>query len=431
MDKSVECAGRFMLGEPHSERTAVLEEVHARPFHALRVPARLMHFAMMTTPAEAQAGWSALVDLCHDCKLPVPAVGAKHHRVQLEQESLRWEQHGEFATYTFEMTAMVGDPFQPALRDVSSRFSRLAMKGRHLVSTDVQILAPNDDIELTEIFDPSSLAASTVHGGRALVATDFRVRDDFVRYLVVDRGLDAASMGALSVRLLEIETYRLLALLGLPEAQRLAPDVAEAEKNLAEISEVMASANGLESDNHLLNRLTALAARSEAAATSTAFRFGACRAYDGIVQQRLVAIGEEQIGTLPTLAAFLSRRMSPAMRTCYVLQERQRELSRKLSRTANLLRTRVDVEIERQNRDLLRSMNNRTRLQLRLQHTVEGLSIAAISYYVVGLGGYVFKAAYETKLLRINPAVATAAFVPIAILIIAMMLRRIRRDHRD
>ena len=171
-----------------------------------------------------------------------------------------------------------------------------------------------------------------------------------------------------------------------------------------------------------------------AEATAAAFRFGASRAYEGIVQQRLVAIGESPVGMRPTLAAFLSRRLQPAMRTCHMLQERMGELSVKLARASNLLRTRVDVEIERQNRDLLTSMNERTRMQLRLQQTVEGLSVAAISYYIVGLVGYAAKG-IKASGRDINLDLVTAWSIPVVIAVVAYGLQRFRKaiekdDHR-
>ncbi|MDB5651040.1 MAG: hypothetical protein JWL62_2560 [Hyphomicrobiales bacterium] len=423
--------GMFPNLRPHPERVAILGEVHARPFHALATPARLIHYAFMTSSEEAQADRASLAQFCRDNGLPVLSEDARQARMTLGAETLRWEQHSEFTTYTVEFAGNPDVPFAPPAGALASAFAVLPAPGRHLASADLHLLKPSQEPDLSALFDTTSLAASRVMGGRALIAADFQTVDGFVRILVLDRGLDAASAGALAVRLLEIETYRLLALLGLPEAQRLSPSVGEAEATLAAISNAMAAAGGLESDNVLLERLTALAARSEAEATSAAFRFGASRAYDGIVQQRLVAIGEEPIGPMPTIAAFLSRRMHPAIRTCQMLQDRQGDLSQKLARAANLLRTRVDVEIERQNRDLLRSMNVRARLQLRLQQTVEGLSIAAISYYVVGLAGYILKAAKEVGYLPIDPTVATALFVPVAVLVIALVLHRIRRAHTD
>ena len=422
----------FPAPTPHPERAAVLGEVHARPFHPVPTPARLLHFAFMTDAREAAAARAALGDFCREHGLHGPEAGAKHFRVTLGGQSLRFEQHSEFTTYTLEQGGEAPAPFTPAANGVPSVFARLPQPGHHLVSVDLHLMAPSGAPEIDErLFDPASLAAASVIGGRALVACDFLPVNGFVRILVLDLGLDPASAGALAVRLLEIETYRVLALLGLPEAQRLAPAVGDAETALASISSAMASGGGLDQDNALLERLTGLAAKAEAEATRAAFRFGASRAYDSIVTQRLAAIGEQPTGMRQTLSAFLSRRLQPAMRTCHMLQERQADLSVKLARAANLLRTRVDVEIEHQNRDLLRSMNDRTRMQLRLQQTVEGLSVAAISYYVVSLGSYVFKALHETGWMKMEAGTATALSVPVILIGIALIVRHIRRGHME
>ncbi len=422
----------FPAPTPHPERAAVLGEVHARPFHPVPTPARLLHFAFMTDAREAAAARAALGDFCREHGLHGPEAGAKHFRVTLGGQSLRFEQHSEFTTYTLEQGGEAQAPFTPAANGVPSVFARLPQPGHHLVSVDLHLMAPSGAPEIDErLFDPASLAAASVIGGRALVACDFLPVNGFVRILVLDLGLDPASAGALAVRLLEIETYRVLALLGLPEAQRLAPVVGDAETALASISSAMASGGGLDQDNALLERLTGLAAKAEAEATRAAFRFGASRAYDSIVTQRLAAIGEQPTGMRQTLSAFLSRRLQPAMRTCHMLQERQADLSVKLARAANLLRTRVDVEIEHQNRDLLRSMNDRTRMQLRLQQTVEGLSVAAISYYVVSLGSYVFKALHETGWMKMEAGTATALSVPVILIGIALIVRHIRRGHME
>jgi uncharacterized membrane-anchored protein len=175
--------------------------------------------------------------------------------------------------------------------------------------------------------------------------------------------------------------------------------------------------------------LTALAAEVDAGAAASTFRFGASRAYEEIVEQRLQTLGERKVRGLPTWSSFLARRMKPALRTCVTTENRLATLSQKLARAANLLRTRVDVELEQQNQELLKSMNARTRLQLRLQTTVEGLSVAAITYYVVGLFGYLVKAAHDSGRMEIEPSIVTAAFVPLAAFSIWWTVRRIRRKH--
>ena len=415
----------------HPERDAVLGEVHARPFHPLTPPRRLLRFAFMTDAAAIAANRDALSAFCLRQGVPGPGERAKHHQLAVGDATLRWEQHSEFTTFTIELGAEGTSPFMPAARDLQSPIAGLTAPGPMLVAIDLHILPKDTDIRLEKIFDPTSLAASTALGEAALIATDFRPGPDgYVRMLIQDRALDANSAGELALRLLEIETYRTLALLGMPEAQRLSPFVATAEKELAQISHAMVSSRELDADHRLLEQLTALAAKTEAEASRSAFRFSACRAYSEIVQQRLVAIKEVPTGLMPTIGTFLARRMAPAMRTCQMLQDRQSELSLKLARSANLLRTRVDVEIERQNRDLLQSMNERTRMQLRLQQTVEGLSVAAISYYVVGLSAYVFKALKDVGLMNFDPGAATAIMVPVAVLLIALVVRRIR-NHAE
>jgi uncharacterized membrane-anchored protein len=132
--------------------------------------------------------------------------------------------------------------------------------------------------------------------------------------------------------------------------------------------------------------------RGEAEAAIAGYRFAASAAYDDIVRQRLDVIGENHSAAGQRWRTS-RRRLNPAMRTCQTLNTRMQDLNRKLTRAANLLRTRIDVEIEQQNRDLLAAMSERARMQLRLQQTVEGLSVAAISYYVASLLHYVFESA--------------------------------------
>jgi uncharacterized membrane-anchored protein len=313
---------------------------------------------------------------------------------------------------------------------LAAPMSLVPQPGPVLVAIDLHLVADVDKIAPERLFDRASLAVAENSDGTALYATDFQSDPaGFVRVLIVDRGLGAERGGALTQRVLEIETYRTLALLGLPEAQRQAPSVRRIETRLAEVTAATRGAQGLEANQRLLEELTTLATELEAGAAASQFRFGAGRAYDEIVQLRLKTIGERKVGGLPTWTSFLARRMAPAMRTCAAVEERQANLALKLARAANLLRTRVDVELEQQNRDVLQSMNERTRLQLMLQATVEGLSVAAISYYVVGLFGYLVKGLHDAGLMPIDPALVTGAFVPVALLLVWWIVRRIRTRH--
>ena len=415
---------------PHPLRAAILAELHARPFTPIATPARVLHFAFDTSGERAAADRKALAAFCRERGLAAPGPADKHHRVTLGKTTLRWEQHSEFTTYTWELAA-AGAPFQPPAASLAAPMGLVPQPGPLIAAIDLQLVAETGDkISPEKLFNRASLAVAENSDGTALYATDF-VPDagGFVRILLVDRDLDDERAGALVQRLIELETYRTLALLGLPEAQRLAPSIGRTEKRLAEVTEAMRGASQLADNHSLLDELTALAAELEAGAAASLFRFGASRAYYEIVNLRLQTIGERKVGGLPTWSSFLARRMAPAMRTCLTTEERQANLSRKLARAANLLRTRVDVEQEQQNQELLKSMNARTRLQLRLQATVEGLSVAAISYYVVGLFGYLVKGVHDAHLLNFEPTYVTAAFVPVAVLLIWWIVRRIRNRH--
>jgi len=416
---------------PHALRAAVLSEVHARPFTAIETPRRILHFAFDTAGEGAKLDRAALADFCARRGLEPLKEGAKHHRVTLGGATLRWEQHSEFTTYTWELPSESAVPFHPVASSLAAPMASLPQPGPLLVALDLHLLMDNKKkkIAIEKLFDRASLAVAENSDGNALFATDFQADPSgFVRVLVLDRGLGPERAGAVVQRIIELETYRTLALLGLPEAQRLMPSINRIEARLAEVTDEMRHAGALIDNQRLLEELTELASELEAGAAASLFRFGASRAYHEIVQLRLATIGERKVEGLPTWSSFLARRMSPAMRTCATTEARQADLSEKLARAANLLRTRVDVELERQNRDLLKSMNDRTRLQLRLQTTVEGLSVAAVSYYVVGLFGYLMKGLHDEG-VPVDISLATALFVPVAVLAIWFVVRRIRRKH--
>lgn len=417
---------------PHPLRAVILGEVHARPFTSIPLPSRILHFAFDTSGVCAQTDRVNLSAFCESHVLKAPAPAAKHHRAVLGTTTLRWEQHSEFTTYTWEMPSEPARaPFHPDAEFLASPMRLVPQPGPLLVAIDIHLLAEDDPRTAPEsLFDNASLAVAESSDGAAVYATDFQPGPSgFVRILIADRSMSSEQAGALVQRVLELETYRTLALLGLPEAQRLTPSIAASERRLVEVTEQMRRAGDLASNHKLLDELTELAAEVEAGAAASVFRFGASRAYEEIVEQRLQTIGERKVGGFPTWSSFLARRMKPALRTCVTIEARQSSLSLKLARAANLLRTRVDVELEQQNQELLKSMNARTRLQLRLQTTVEGLSVAAITYYMVGLFGYFVKAAHESGQMTLQPSLISAVFVPIAALTIWCKVRSIHNKH--
>lgn len=417
-----------VLGLPaHAARPGAIGEVHARPHPAIEAPRVLVQLSFMTEGGSA-VDHAVLADLSRRQGVAAPDRLARHHALKWGKGTLRWERHTEFSTYLWD-GPLNGAAARPA--DETPFGNGFSAPGTVIsgIRMELRRWTPENEA-LIEGFDADSLCFSLVEGGTAAIITDFRQDGDgLTRILVLDRGLSASRRGALAQRLLEVETYRTLAMLGLPLAQSLSPRLRRIEDRLAQLTSEMRAEESRDSQK-LLAELTGLAAELEADAAASLYRFGASRAYDGIVDERLAALAEDVVPGHDTWAAFLQRRVAPAMRTCRSVEERQANLSRKLTRATTLLRSWVDVEVEKQNRDLLASMNNRARLQLRLQQTVEGLSVAAVSYYVVGLIGYIAKGVTIAG-VTVKPELVTALSVPLVVLGMWLFVRRIRRAHAD
>jgi uncharacterized membrane-anchored protein len=182
-------------------------------------------------------------------------------------------------------------------------------------------------------------------------------------------------------------------------------------------------------ERKLLDELMKLSSEIEDVAAATTYRFSAARAYYALVLRRVEELREQRVEGLQTLSEFVDRRLAPAMRTCEAVSERLETLSRRVSRASQLLRARVEIQLEAQNRDLLESMNRRAHLQLRLQQTVEGLSVAAITYYLASLVGYLAKGAKAVG-LPVDSDLATAAAIPLVALATWLGLRRLHRHLR-
>ncbi len=417
--------------EQHPWRARILGELHARPTRPLESPVRILHFAFLTDPARAEADFLALTKACIERGQPGPDPQTRQFRLELQGTSLVWERHGEFITHSWEFACGETDePFTPSSAAFMQKVQMLPQPGLLLVAADLHMVPGDvDPCAIVPVFGPLKVAISEASDRRALIATDFAPDTfGFVRIFIANRAMPPMAAGRLVQRALEIETYRTLALMGLPEAQSLSPSIRRIEQELPHLLDAMTQATGVDQNRKLLDELTSLSAELEVGAAASLFRFGATRAYDNLVQERLQAIDETPLADFSSWGGFLTRRLQPAIRTCLNTEARQADLSRKLTRAAQLLRTRVDTEVEAQNGDLLRQMGERVQLQLRLQQTVEGLSVAAITYYISSVFHHLFEGAHQAG-LEVEPSVATAVLIPFVAGFVWWTVRRIRRKH--
>lgn len=417
----------------HPLRGALHAEVHSRPFAKLQAPERVSHLALLSGEGAAQRERAHVTDLCARHGVAGPPENINHFIVDLGPFRLKWERHTEFSTYTFFLNGPFGDsPFAGTAIDIVPRDWIVGLPGDVLVGVHLELLATDspepDAAALQALFGHDSIVGSLVSGGAAALWMDFRAQDDgFARILLRDSALRPRQAGRLVQRLLEIETYRMMSLLAFPAAKRYSAGLASIGGRLTGITGRLTEIEGMGAERELLDEMMELSSEIEDVAAATNYRFSAARAYYALVLRRVEELREQRVEGLQTIGEFIDRRLAPAMRTCEAVAERLETLSRRIARASQLLRTRVDIQLEAQNRDLLQSMNRRARLQLRLQQTVEGLSIAAITYYLASLVGYLAKGAKAAG-LPVSPELATAISIPILALLIWFGLRRFR--HR-
>ncbi|MFO1425191.1 MAG: DUF3422 domain-containing protein [Candidatus Competibacteraceae bacterium] len=417
----------------HPLRDELDQEFHARPFERLETPRSISHLALLSGPGREaiDRDRAHVARLCARFGAPPPAPSAVHLSVDCGSFRLKWERHSEFSAYTFIGPASTEQaPFAAPAIELPPPDWLAELFGELLVATHLALRGepnPAPTLEnLRGLFDTPDINGCRAADDAATVWSDFRVASDgFTRILVLDRGLRATQAGRLVQRLLNIETYRLTAMLAFPLARRVGTEITRIENRLTVLAGGINLAAGLERDRALLAELSELAAEMERLTASTTYRFGASRAYYALVERRIAELREHRLPSVQTLREFTDRRLAPAMRTVEAVRERQDSLSGRIARAANLLRTRVDVALEHQNRDLLHSMDRRAHLQLRLQETVEGLSVVVLSYYLVGLVSYAAKALSKLG-LPLNPDLVAGLAIPVAMVTVGFGIRRLR-----
>jgi uncharacterized membrane-anchored protein len=417
------------LPPDHPLRSALNDEVHARPPEALVAPLRLSYLALFLEDRERQ--WRSICALAERYGRAPPIAGANHYSADLGPFRLKWERHTEFSRFKFIVAGAGEDPFAaPAIDFVPADWLE-NLPGEVITAAHLALVrarADSIDIEAVsrQFFDGHVLVGARVAGGAAITLTDFQVRaDGFARFLVEDQSMTPRQAGRTVQRLVEIDAYRLMALLALPVARQLAPALSQTERELSEITAALVHASQPD-EPLLLERLTRLQAEIESRQTGNLFRFSAANAYYELVQRRIGELREERLPGLQTFQEFTERRLAPAIHTSKAAAARQDSLSERVARVTQLLSTRVDITRERQNQALLASMNRRARLQLRLQQTVEGLSIAAVTYYIVSLVAEAARALHAAG-VKVEPDLVAGVSIPIVAILTAIGVHRIRK----
>ncbi len=421
----------------HPLRRELNDEVHARPPLRIDGAALVLHLATMRAPGDAagKADLAFIADLAQHHGAPAPDSASRYGILPRGETQLKWELHTEFTSYTLVMPRADIKAESLTWADLPPDAATLASQcPGQVVSALLLEFRAGPGLQQTgemisALFPSGDAVASSVGDKSAEVWTDFRLdAGGFGRMLLINRSLTPGRAGRMVQRLLEIETYRLMALLSLALTRRANGTLSDLEARLKALIEQTASpeAERDAGDRQLLDALTGLAAETASLGTATRYRLSAGAAYAELVVRRLSDIREGRVDGMSRLSSFLDRRFTPAMRTCEAFVRRLDQLETGIDRASDMLRTRVDVNLQAQNSALLKDMENRSRTQLRIQEAVEGLSVFAISYYLIGLLKVVTEGLFPAGDEHAHKLL-TALAVPIVLGAVWLGVKRLRR----
>lgn len=383
--------------EYHPLLESLYEEMHSRPYQVIPCPAHITHFVLLSDDAQKAQQFKHLQQLFEFFEQPVPTQDKPNIQLETTNFRVRREVHLEFAAFTFVNLKASSAPFEntgltPLPQGWLEALPGMVVANFHLA---LQCIDEQDEQLISKAklsFEGLRLVGSSPQNGDARVWTSFKLHSDgFGRFLIGNVHMSDSQIGRLTQRLIEIETYRMLTLMALPLARENSSGLTTMDNQLVLLTHQLASEEDF-SEQQILAQLTAMAAQVEAQRTRTAFRYSATFAYYDLVVKRLAELREDEVSGHLSLTEFITRRLTPAVNTCRSVSERLESLSKRIDRVSDMMRTKVELSIQEQNQLLLTSMDRRSQIQLKMQHAVEGLSVAAISYYSIGLVKYIISA---------------------------------------
>ena len=415
----------------HELKDKLIDELHNRPFPQIKIPAQVANLVVLH-PGGRENELMHITQLANIYKMSKPDMTSTCYYESADKFDFRWEKHSEFSTYTFiSRNVIAGSKHANEIMNLDAAWVS-GISGEVISANHIDLRspkhAPKNDKEFNDYFDNEMLIGSHIYDGNATVWTSVKSDSDgFNRVILIDEGIDPNQAGRGVRNLLELATYRAMTLLAWPIARGLLSDISELEKSLNATGERLKKLETLEDEQTLMAELIAEASKVEKLISDNSFRFSAMQAYFKITESRLDMLREQKIPTIRTLKEFHDRRFIPAYDTCMSVVKRKENLSNRVSRTSELLHSRLQISLEAQNQKLLASMDSRSKVQLRLQQTVEGLSVVAITYYMMGLIRFMVEPLPLEELFGIQDAWVVGGLTPVILFGVYAIVRRIRK----
>lgn len=413
-------------------RVALSNEWHARPLLTLPSPLRCSHMVCLRGETSLDERREQFAEFCESQGQSRPSKDSRHHSVHVGNCLLKWEGHTEADSYTLLVAGNAEPPFAAPAISFLDAGMRSKLVDQLFLGVHIEVICGDESPQesrqqrVRALLGRQDIYGGSISDGEGEIWSSFRLdAEGFSRIVIIDSELSEARLSRQVQRVLEIETYRMLAMLGLPAARDVMGTLGELEPALDAVIEQIAHRDADPALERSLERITRIAAKVEHVAAAHAYRFAAARAYNGIVERRIAELKEVQRDSAPRYTTFLQKTLMPAMRTCEAAERRTQELAQRVTRATQLLDSMVDMDQKKQNQAILESLAERANLQLRLQQSVEGFSIFAITYYAVGLLGYLFKSGKSLG-LSINPDLLTGVTAPVVLAIVWLSVRSIK-----
>ncbi|MFT5705964.1 MAG: putative membrane-anchored protein [Oceanospirillaceae bacterium] len=420
----------------HPLLESLYEEMHSRPYQVIPCPAKITHFVLISDEEQKAQQFACLQELFAVFSQPVPSEDQSNLQFETNTFRVRREVHLEFSAFTFTNLALIeSTPFQqtgltPLPDGWIESLPGTVMANFHIA---LQCIDDQDKALISkakQYFEGYRLVGSSPQNGDARVWTSFKLHSDgFGRFLIGNAHMSDSQIGRLTQRVIEIETYRMLTLMALPLARENSARLSIMDSQLVLLTNQLACADDF-SEQEILVQLTQMAAQIEAVRSRTAFRYAATFAYYELVLKRLAELREDEVSGHLSLNEFITRRLTPAVNTCRAVSERLESLSLRIDRVSDMMRTKVELSIQQQNQLLLQSMDRRSGIQLMMQHTVEGLSVAAISYYSIGLVKYLIES-FDLSNIPFSKAQLVGGSVPLVIGAVWFFTRRVHKRFKN
>lgn len=426
-------ADKYQLNK-NSEFFNCYDELHTRPFPKIEGPVKISSIAFKhsksdLTEQSIHNEIAHISTLCNEYLLKGPNKSCRHFYQNFKDFELRWERHNEFSSYTFLVRTNNHNFFScPAIDNIPKNWLK-AIVGSVISALHIEAQeskgAYTNTAQIKPFFEQHRLLGSTLRQGNTSLWSAMRLhQDNFNRVLLLSDNIHECQNGRIIRTLLELESYRNLTLLAFPLAQDISAEVNRIEIQLAKL---LSHSNDINcTEQQQLATLSTMAATLAQLIAKSRYRFDAAMAYYQIVESRFDELQEEKSDGLQTVTAFIKRRLSPALRTIKATKYRLDDLAKRTDRASDFLRTKIDMVIEKQNQALLTSMNNRAKMQINLQQTVEGLSVIVVTYYLLALTQFMLNAATDWGIM-IDVTQTIAKLLPLYLLLVWLFSLRVKK----